>query len=72
MTITRRSVGGYEYRNALEEIEGLGEQLENELTDLGLLAPNVETSRRFIRLIMMSSQIRVTAMGLREYRIKTQ
>lgn len=66
----RRQVGAYKWREELEEIKGLGEKIGKELVEMGQFASTVETSRRFTRLVNMTSQVSVKALELKGYQEK--
>lgn len=64
----RRWVGANEWRNKLGEAKGLSEQMAKELAEMGQLAPTVEMSRRFTKLVGMTSQVSVITLELQNYR----
>ena len=64
----RRSVGAYEWRRELDNLKGIGEQITKELAEMGQYASTVEASRRFTKLVGLSSQVSVKALELREYK----
>lgn len=64
----RRWVGAYEWRNKLGTAKGISEEMAKELTELGQFAPTVEMSRRFTRLVGMTSQVSVIVLELQNYK----
>lgn len=68
--MTRRLVGGYEWRNELEKIERLGERLRAGLAELGRDTRTVEQSRHVLELVSLSSEVSVKALKLRSYQVQ--
>lgn len=68
----QRQVGGYEWRNELDRLTHIGEQLGTKLEELGRTAPTVDASRKFIELLSLSNQVSVKALKLRNYQVKNE
>lgn len=63
-------VGGYLWRDELDTIAGVGERIANELEEMSQLAPTVQATRQYAKLIKLSSQMSINALQLKNYRVK--
>ena len=68
---TRRQAGGYEWRNECDKLSHIGEQIGAELTELSRNAPTVEAARAIVRLLLLSNQVSLKSLRLREYQVRS-
>lgn len=68
----RRQVGAYEWRNELDKLSHIGEQMASELTELSRHTPTVDATRTVVRLLSLSSQVSVKSLKLREYQVRDE
>ena len=65
--MTRRIVGAYAWRDDLERIKRIGEQMRVGLMELSRDARTVEASRRYTELVALSSEVSIKALELKDY-----
>lgn len=65
--MTRRIVGAYAWRDDLEKIRRIGEQMRVGLMELSRDARTVEASRRYTELVALSSEVSIKALELKDY-----
>lgn len=63
-------VGGYLWRDELDDLAAIGQELASDLAEMSQLAPTVQATRQYAKLIKLSSQMSIKALQLKNYRIK--
>jgi len=66
--MNRRKINGYEWRNELDKLDRLGEQMASDALELSREASSVNTIRTLMRLLDNSRQVSVKALELKGYK----
>jgi len=68
----RRQVGAYEWRNELDKMSRISQQMADELVELSRHTSTVDGTRTVVKLLSYSNQIAVNSLKLREYQVKPE